>query len=210
MLGSVAPIVQNEQQQRTANALGLTGTDIQATLANQQLGANIGQSIAGIQQGNIGLQSGLQGQIAANLQNATSQQAALQGQALGAYQTGIQQAGGLQQAALQQQLAQQGMGANIGQYLTGAQQSALGGVLGYQPTNLAGVGAQMNQYGTGAPSLFQSSGMLPLTAQNQAMGYNAQMGAQYANAQAGGAQTGALIGAGGAIAGAAIGGLALF
>ena len=52
--------------------------------------------------------------------------------------------------------------------------------------------------------------MLGLTAQNAAMGYNANMAAQMMNAQSYGAQTGALIGAGGAIIGAAAGGLALF
>jgi len=204
--GSVAPLVQNEQQQRVANALGLTSTDIQATLANQQLGANIGQGIAGIQQGNIGLQSGLQGQIAANLQNAISQQAGLQGQALSAYQGAIGQAAGIQGAALQQQLAQQQFGAGIGQYLTGAQQQALSGILGYQPQGaaLAGAGAGLNQYGTGGPSLFQSSGLLGLVNQNTMAGYNAQMGAQYANAQSGGASSGAMIGAGAGIAGAAL------
>jgi len=207
----VSGLVQNEQQQRTANALGLTSTDIQATLANQQLGGQLGQAIAGIQQQNISTQSGLQGQIAANLQNAMQQQAGLQGQALGAYQSGIQQAGGLQQAALAQQLSQQTLGGQIGQYLTQAQQSNLQSLLGYQPAGgqLAQVGAGLNAYGTGGPSLFQSSGMLGLTAQNQAMGYNAQMGAQYANAQSSGAASGAMIGAGGAIAGAAIGGVSL-
>jgi hypothetical protein len=206
----VSGLVQNEQQQRVANAMGLTSTDIAATQANQQLGANIGTNIAGIQQSANQIAGGLQGQIAANLQNAIAQQAGLQGQALGAYQSGIAQAGGLQQAALAQQLGQQQFGAGIGQYLTGQQQNALGAILGYQPTNLAGVGAQTNVYGTGGPALFQSSGMLPLVAQNQAMGYNANMAAQGANAQSKGAAQGAMIGAVGSIAGAALGGLALF
>jgi hypothetical protein len=211
--GSVAPLVQNEQQQRTANAMGLTSTDIQATQANQQLGAQLGQSIAGIQQGNIGLQSGLQAQIAANLQNQTAQQAGLQGQALSAYQGGIGQMAGIQGAALQQQLAQQQMGAGIGQYLTSAQQQALSGVLGYQPQGaaLTSAGAGLNAYGTGGPSLFQSSGLLGLVNQNTMAGYNANMGAQYANAQSAGASKGAMIGAGAGIAGAAImGGAMIF
>jgi hypothetical protein len=204
--GSVAPLVQNEQQQRTANALGLTSTDIQATQANQQLGAQLGQSIAGIQQGNIGLQSGLQGQIAANLQNQITQQAGLQGQALSAYQGGIGQMAGIQGAALQQQLAQQQMGAGIGQYLTSAQQQALSGVLGYQPQGaaLTSAGAGLNAYGTGGPSLFQSSGMLGLVNQNTMAGYNAGMGAQYANAQSSGGASGAMIGAGAGLAAAGI------
>ena len=208
----VSPLVQNQLQQRTANALGLTSTDIQATLANQQLGANIGTNIAGIQQSAAQLAGGFQGQIAGNLQNAIAQQAGLQGQALGAFQGGIQQAGGLQQAALQQQLAQQQQGAAAAQYLTGAQQSNLQALLGYQPTGgaLAAQGAALNAYGTGGPSLFQSSGLLPLVAQNQAMGYNANMAAQQMNAQSSGAMSGALIGAGAGIIGAVGGGLALF
>jgi hypothetical protein len=208
----VSPLVQNELQQRTANAMGLTQTDIQATLANQQLGANIGTNIAGIQQSATQLAGGLQGQIAGNLQNAIAQQSGLQGQALGAYQSGMQLAGGFQQAALQQQLAQQQQGAAAAQYLTGAQQSNLQALLGYQPqgANIAAQGAALNAYGTGGPSLFQSSGALPLVAQNQAMAYNANMAAQQMNAQSKGAATGALIGAGGAIIGAVGGGLALF
>jgi hypothetical protein len=204
----VSGLVQNEQQQRTQNALGLTSTDIAATQANQQLGANIGQSIAGIQQGNIGLQSGLQGQIAANLQNQTAQQASLQGQALSAYQGAIGQAAGIQGTALSQQLAQQQFGANIGQYLTGQQQSTLSGTLGLgaQPSAapLTSAGAGLNAYGTGGPSLFQSSGLLGLVNQNTMAGYNAGMGAQYANAQSSGSASGAMIGAGAGIAAAGI------
>lgn len=211
--GSVAPLVQNEQQQRTANALGLTSTDIGATQANQQLGANIGQSIAGIQQGNIGLQSGLQGQIAGNLQNAIQQQAGLQGQALSAYQGAIGQAGALQGQALQQQLAQQQMGAGIGQYLTSQQQAAMSAALGLGTASQAGqftsAGAGLNAYGTGGPALFQSSGLLGLVNQNTMANYNAQMSAQQMNAQSAGASSGAMIGAAGSIAGAAIGGIAL-
>jgi hypothetical protein len=208
----VSGLVQNEQQQRIANAMGLTSTDIQATLANQQLGANIGSNIAGIRQAGAQVAGGLQGQIAANLQNALSQQGGLMGQAVSAYQTGIQQAGGLQQAALQQQLAQQQQGAQAAQYLTSAQQANLQGLMGYQPmgANIAAMGAGLNQYGTGGPSLFQSSGLLPLVAQNTAMAYNANMAAQQMNAQSAGAQSGALIGAGGAIIGAVGGGLAIF
>jgi hypothetical protein len=209
----VAPLVQNEQQQRTANALGLTSTDIQATLANQQLGANIGQSIAGIQQANIGLQSGLQGQIASNLQNAIQQQAGLQGQALSAYQGAISQAGALQGQALQQQLAQQQFGAGIGQYLTGQQQAAMSAALGIgaQPTGaqLTSAAAGLNAYGTGGPALFQSSGMLGLVNQNQMAGYNANMSARMATASGQSAQSGSLMGAGASIGGAAIGGIAL-
>jgi hypothetical protein len=207
----VAPLVQQEQQQRTANAMGLTSTDIQATLANQQLGGQLGSNIAGIQQQNLATQSGLQGQIAANLQNAMTQQAGLQGQALSAYQGGIGQMAGIQGAALQQQLAQQQMGAGIGQYLTSAQQQALQGVLGYgsQGAQVASAGAGLNAYGTGGPSLFQSSGMLGLVNQNTMAGMNANMAAQYANAQSAGASSGAMIGAAGGIAGAAIGGIAL-
>lgn len=211
--GSASQLVQNEQQQRTQNALGFTSTDIAATQANQQLGAGIGQSIAGIQQGNIGLQSGLQGQIASNLQNAIQQQAGLQGQALSAYQGAIGQAGALQGQALQQQLAQQQFGAGIGQYLTSQQQAAMSAAtgLGAQPTGaqLTSAGAGLNAYGTGGPALFQSSGLLGLVNQNTMAGYNAQMSARMANASAQSAQSGAMIGAGASIAGAAIGGIAL-
>jgi hypothetical protein len=204
-------LVQNEQQQRVANALGLTSTDIAATQFNQQLGGQLGQAIAGIQQTNIGQQAGLQGQIAANLQNAIAQQSGLQGQAVSAYQNAITQAAGLRGQALQTQLAQQGLGANAAQYLTGAQQQALQGVLGYQPqaAPYTSAAAGLNAYGTGGPALFQSSGMLPLVAQNQAMGYNANMAMQQMNAQSSGASQGALIGAGASVAGALIGGVTL-
>src|SRR5262245_19381962 len=63
--GAVAPLVQSEQQQRVANALGLTSTDIAATQFNQQLGGQLAQAAAGIQQANISQQGGLQNQIAA-------------------------------------------------------------------------------------------------------------------------------------------------
>jgi hypothetical protein len=210
--GSVAPLVQSETQQRVANAMGLTSTDIQATLANQQLGGQLGQAISGIQQGAISQAGGLQAQIGQNLQNLVGQQAGLYGQAGQAYTGALQAAGGIYETALQQQLAQQQQGAAAAQYLTGAQQANLQNLMGYAGTgaNIAAAGAGLNQYGTGGPSLFQSSGLLNLVAQNQAMQYNAQMAAQQMNAQSKGAATGAMIGAGGAILGAAAGGLALF
>jgi hypothetical protein len=205
----VSGLVQNEQQQRTANALGLTSTDIATTQANQQLGGQLGQAIAGIQQSNIGLQSGLQGQIAQNLTNATQQQAALQGQALGAYQSAIGQGAALQGAALQQQLAQQQIGAQTAQYLTGAQQNALSQMLGYQPS-AAQAGYTVSGYGTGGPALFQGSGMLGLVNQNTMAGYNATSAANQMNAQSAGQAKGAMIGAGATIGAAVIGGVALF
>jgi hypothetical protein len=211
--GSVAPLVQNEQQQRTQNALGLTQTDIAATQQNYALAGQLAQWGGGLQQQNVATQAGLQGQIAANLQNQTAQQAGLQGQALSAYQGGIGQMAGIQGTALQQQLAQQQFGAGISQNLTAQQQAALAGVLGYQPQGptVASAGAGLNAYGTGGPSLFQSSGLLGLVNQNTMAGYNAQMGAQYANAQSAGQASGAMIGAGAGIAGAAImGGAAIF
>lgn len=203
----VSPLVQNELQQRTQNALGLTSTDIAATQANQQLAGQLGQGIAGIQQAGIGLAGGLQGQIAQNLQNAISQQGGLIGQAVSAQQAGLTGAAGIQQAALQQQLAQQQQGAGAAQYLTGAQQSNLQNLLGYAPSGaqLAQAGAGLNQYGTGGPSLFQSSGVLPMVAQNQAQYYNALMGAQMSNASAGAASAGSTMGMIGSIGGAAIG-----
>ena len=192
--------------------MGLTSTDIQATLANQQLGGQLGQAISGIQQAGISQAGGLQSQIGQNLQNALQQQAGLYGQAANVLQSGLTSAGSLYGAALQQQLAQQQQGAATAQYLTGAQQTALQNVLGYQPTGaqIAQAGAGMNAYVTGGPSLFQSSGLLGLTAQNRAMAYNANMSAQMSNASASSAQSCALIGAGGSILGAAAGGLALF
>lgn len=209
--GSVSPLVQAEQQQRTANAMGLTSTDIQATLANQQLAGQLGQGIAGIQQGAIGQAGGLQSQIGANLQNALAQQAGLYGQGASAYTGALTSAGGLYQAALQQQLAQQQAGSQAAQYLTGAQQTNLQNLMGYAPTaaQLGAQGAGMNVYGTGGPSLFQSSGVLPMVAQNTAMAYNANMAAQMSNASAASAQGGATMGMIGSIGGAAIGGLAL-
>lgn len=208
----VSGLVQNELQQRTANAMGLTSTDIAATQANQQLAGQLGQGIAGIQQAGISQAGGLQSQIGQNLQNALAQQAGLYGQAGQAYTGALQSAGGLYGAALQQQLAQQQQGAAAAQYLTGAQQANLQNLLGYSPSGaqIAQAGAGLNTYGTGGPALFQSSGMLGLTAQNQAMAYNAQMSAQEMNAQSKGAASGAMIGAIGGIAGAAVGGLALF
>lgn len=204
--GGVAPLVQNEQQQRTANALGLTQTDIGATQQNYALAGQLAQWAGGLQQGSVNTQAGLQNQIAANLQNAISQQAGLQGQALGAYQGAIGQAGALQQSALAQQLAQQQFGAGIGQYLTQAQQAALSGVMGAQ----TGQVPFANPYGTGGPSLFQSSGMLGLVNQNTMAGFNQQAAANMMNAQSRGQASGAMIGAGAGIAGAAIlGGAAL-
>ena len=208
----VSPLVQQQLQQRTANAMGLTQTDIAATQQNYALAGQLAQWGGSLAQGAVQTGAGLQSQIGANLQNAIAQQAGLQGQALGAYQGGITQAGGLMQSALGQQLAQQQLGGQIGQYLTGAQQQNLAGLLGYAPQGapITQAAAGMNQYGTGGPALFQGLGLLPLTAQNQALGYNAQMGARYANAQSAGAAQGATMGAVGSIAGAAIGGLALF
>jgi hypothetical protein len=210
--GAVSPIVQQEQQQRTANALGLTATDIQATQANYGLAGQLAQWAGGLGQSGAQIQAGLQGQIGSNLQNAIAAQSGLQGQALSAYQTGIGQASGLQQSILQEQLAQQGLGANIGQYITGAQQNAAMGIIG-APTAAAGLMQQatgMNAYGTGGPGIFQGLGVFPATVQNQAMGYNANMYAQAANAQSQGSATGAMIGAGGAIVGGLVGGLAIF
>jgi len=208
---AVDPLVQQQLQNRTANAMGLTSTDIQTTLANQTLGGQLGSNIASIQQANLGQQAGLQGQISSNLQNAMSQQGALQGQALQAYQTGMGQLAGLQGQMQQQQLAQQQFGAGIAQYLTGQQQAAMSGILGAptQGAGLAATGMGMNQYGTGGPGLFQSSGMLGLVNQNTMAAFNQNAAAQQMNAQSAGASSGAMIGAAGSIAGAAIGGIAL-
>jgi hypothetical protein len=207
----VSQLADQQAQQRVANALGLTSTDVAATLANQQLGGQLMGQAAGITQANVGLQSGLQSAIADNLARARQQQSALTGQAVNAYQTGMQQAAGLQGSILDQLYRQRQSGAGIMQYLTGASQQALSGIMGTQAqgANLATTGAALNAYGTGGPSLFDSSGILSLLNQNQMAQMNATSQANTVNAQSSGASRGALIGAGAGIAGALVVGAAL-
>jgi hypothetical protein len=119
----------------------------------------------------------------------------------------------LQGAILDQLNRQQQGGAAALQNVYGAQAGAANYALGNQATgaNLAAqLGLSTPSYGTGSPNLFQGSGLLSLTAQNQMAGYNQQAAANQMNAQSGGAAKGAMIGAAGAIGGALITGVALF
>src|SRR4029077_1515872 len=99
------------------------------------------------------------------------------------------------------------------QYIYGAQSGAQGALLGAQSggagllSNIMGACPQM---GTGSPNLFQGSGLLQLTSQNQMAQMNATASANQMNAQSKGAASGAMIGAGAAVASAAIVGVALF
>lgn len=205
--GDVSQLAAGQEQQRTANALGLTTTDIGATQANMQLAGGMTRDIAGINQANIGLQSGLQGAIADNLARARQQQQSLQQAGISAFQTGTQQAAGLQGSILDELYRQQAAGTSGLQYLAGAGQQNLAQILGYQGqgTQVAGAGGAQNIYGTGGPNLFQSSGVLSLMNQNQMAQMNAQGAAGMSNAQSKGAASGAMIGAGAGIAGSLIG-----
>jgi hypothetical protein len=208
--GGVQQMGQQETQQQIANAMGLQGMDIGATQANQQFAGQLGQAIPGITQGMIAQQAGLQGQLAQNLLAGNQQQAALQQAANAAQMGGIQQAAGLQQAALGQQQQSQQMGMSGLNYLSQLAGTGMAGVLGmpsasYSPMMQIGANAQ-----TGGPDLFQSSGLLPLVAQNQMAGYNQANQANMVNAQSQGAASGAMMGAGAGIVSAlAVGGIAL-
>ena len=70
----------------------------------------------------------------------------------------------------------------------------------------------MNQtqgMGTGSPNLFQGSGLLQLTSQNQMAQMNANASANQMNAQSKGQASGAMIGAGAAVAGSLVVGIGL-
>lgn len=209
----VSGLVQTEQQQRTGNALGLTGTDIQATLANRQLAGSLYGAAGQLAQGGGQVQGGLQSQIAGNLQSSQAQQAALAQAAIGTQQTGTQMAAGLQGSILDQIYRQQQAGAQGLSNVYGATtgwQSALLGAQG-QGGQVAGSLAQMaGGYGTGSPNLFQGSGLLQLTNQNAIAQMNAQAAAGQMNAQSRGAAQGATMGAVAGIGGALITGVALF
>jgi hypothetical protein len=202
---------QAASQQQVANAMGLNQMDIGATQANQQMASGIAQVIPGLQQAQIQQQAGLQGQLAQNVLGGSQQQAALQQYANQAQMGGYQQAAGLQQAMLGQQQQQQTMGIQGLQYLSGLGQQGISGILGMQGETMnpmMQIGANLPFQG---PQLFQSSGLLNLMAQNQMAGYNQQNQANAMNAQSKGAASGAMIGAGAGIAGAAImGGAAIF
>ena len=63
----VDPLVQQQIQQRTANAMGLSQADLAATQGNQQLAGQLYQAATGLGQSGTQLQGTLQGQIASNL-----------------------------------------------------------------------------------------------------------------------------------------------
>jgi hypothetical protein len=209
----VSGLVQQEQAQRTAAATGMSQADIQASLANRQLAGQLYQGAGQLGQAGVQLGAGLQGQIAANIQNAQQQQAGLVQAANAAQTQGLQLQTGLQGSILDQISRQQQAGAAALQGVYGAQQGALQGVLGYPATGAdlaTQMGLNSRAFGTGSPNLFQGSGLLQLTAQNQMAGYNQQAAANQMNAQSQGAARGAMIGAGAAIGGSIITGVALF
>jgi hypothetical protein len=208
----VAGLVGTETQQRTQNAMGLTQADIAATQANQQLAGSLYTTAGQLGQSGAQIQGGLQGQIAQNLSAAQQAQAGLTQAAIQTQQTGTQQAAGLQGSILDQmyrmqQTGAQGLG-NIYQATSAAQGTILGAQAG--GAQLAGnMAGAVPSYGTGSPNLFQGSGILQLTAQNQTAQMNANQAASQMNAQSAGASKGAMIGAGAGIASALVVGVAL-
>jgi hypothetical protein len=118
----VGQMVNAETNQRTANALGLTQTDINATQQNQALAGQMYQAAGQLGQTGTQLQGGLQGQISANM-NATQQQATLAQAAISAQQAGTAQArpqGGILDQIYRNQQAASGNQ----QYIYGAQTGA--------------------------------------------------------------------------------------
>lgn len=210
---AVDPLVQQQTQQRTANALGLASTDIAATQANQQLAGQLYQAGGNLGQAGAQLQGSLQGQIAGNLATASQQQGALQQQAISNYQASQQQAAGLQGSILDQIYRQQSQGAQALGTVYGAQQGAIAGVVGAPVAGAqfaTGIASGTPNYGTGSPNLFQGSGILQLTNQNEMARMNSQAAAGQMNAQSKGAAQGSMIGAAAGIGTALISGVALF
>ena len=207
----VDPLVQQQIQQRTSNAMGFSQANEALTQANLGSAADITQNIAGVQNTGTQLQSGLQGQIMGNLQQARAQQASLAGQSVQAQQFGTQESAALQQAILSQQQSQQAMGASGMQYLGGMGAQNLAQILGApaQGAAYAQMGASSNVYGLGGPSLFENSGMLQMTNQNAMANMNAQGQTSMVNAQAQGAAQGQKMAAGAAVAGTVIMGAVL-
>jgi hypothetical protein len=209
----VSGLVQQQQQQRTAQALGLTQADIGATQANQQLAGQLYQGATGIGQAGAQIQGSLQQQIAANLAQGLGLQGQFSQQAISNLQTGQQMAAGLQGSILDQLYRQQQSGATALQNVYGAQQGALAGILGTPaggPQYAAQIGMGVPGFGTGAPTLFQSSGILSLMNQNKMAQMNANAAANQMNAQSAGAASGATMGAIGTIGGSILaGGVAL-
>jgi hypothetical protein len=193
--------------------MGLSQADIQATQQNQQLAGQLYQGAAGLGQTGAQVQQGLQGQIAANLGNAMQQQAGLTQAAIGTQQAGTQMQAGLQGSILDQIYRQQQAGAGALSQVYGAQQGAMAGILGAPAAGAqlaTGIAGLVPNYLTGSPNLFQGSGVLSMVNQNQMAQMNATAAANQMNAQSKGAASGAMIGAGASIAGALIGGVALF
>jgi hypothetical protein len=208
--GGVQQMGLAENQQQIANAMSLQGVDIGQTQFNQQMAGNLATAIPGLQQAQINQQAGLYGQLGANVMGQNQQQMALQQAANAAQMGGYGQAVGLQQAMLGQQQSAQTMGIQGLQYLSSLAGQGSAGILGTQNQGFGPMISGGLAAGTGGPSLFNSSGMLPLEAQNQMAGYNQMNQANMVNAQSKGAASGSLIGAGAGIVGAlAVGGIAL-
>jgi hypothetical protein len=208
----VGQMVNAETQARTGNALALTQTDINATQQNQALAGQMYQAAGQLGQSGTQLQGSLQGQIASNIGNAAQQQAALAQAAIGTQQAGTAQAQSLQGGILDQIYRNQQAASGNQQYLYGAQSGAQGSILGTQAggANLLGsIMGDVPQMGTGSPNLFQGSGLLQLTSQNQMAQMNATASANQMNAQSQGNAKGAMIGAGAAIASAVVVGAVL-
>lgn len=208
----VSGLVQQETQQRTANAMGLTQADIAATQANQQLAGQLYQAGAGVGQAGAQIQGSLQGQIASNLAQASQQQGALTQQAIQNAQANQQLQAGLQGSILDQLYRQQSAGAGALQSVYGAQQNAIGAIVGAPPSGAqlaSQVGMGVPGFGTGSPNLFQGSGLLSLVNQNRMAQMNATAAANQMNAQSAGAAQGATMGMIGTVGSALIGGVAL-
>ena len=209
----VGGMVNAETNQRTANALGLTQTDINATQQNQALAGQMYQAAGQLGQAGTQLQGGLQGQISSNIGSAMQQQSGLTQAAIGVQQQGTQQAQSLQGGILDQIYRNQQAASGNQQYLYGAQSAAQGALLGAQSGGaqmLSGIMGDTANMGTGSPNLFQGSGLLSLTSQNQMAQMNATASANQMNSKSKGDASGAMIGAGAAVASAAVVGVALF
>lgn len=203
----VGGMVQAETQQRTANAMGLTQTDINATQQNQALAGQMYQAAGQLGQAGTQLQGSLQGQISSNIGTASQQQAALAQAAIGTQQAGTAQAQSLQGGILDQIYRNQQAASGNQQYIYGAQSGAQGAILGTQAGGanlLSSIMGDVPQMGTGSPNLFQGSGLLQLTSQNQMAQMNATASANQMNAKSAGDAKGAMIGAGAAIASAVV------
>ena len=208
----VSGLVQNEQQQRTQNALGLTQTDIAATQANQQMADQFYQAATGLQQSGAQVQGGLQQQIAANLGTSQQLQQSASQQAIQNQMANQQLSAGLQGSILDQLYRQQQAGVSAMDQVYGAQQQAMNQVTGAPnmgPSYMGSTAGMLPSYGTGSPNLFQGSGLLSLVNQNNMAYYNATAAANQMNAQSAGAAQGATMGMVGSIGAAAIGGIAL-